>query len=227
MMLKSIVRGSGAFLVLMLMTAPSFAQQQGGGNAGGGGTGNAVENAASSGVEGTTSISTFTPEAAFSAIERGDSVGSTASTGAGFSDVSAASGGGGNARGGGLGGLGGFGGGFGGGGFGGLGNLFGNLNNQSSSSKPIIRVRMRSAINVPLKPPTQVQQTATRRFRSLANRPQLNGIQVQMNGRTAVISGSVGSERDRRMSELLIRLEPGVSSVDNQVVVSPSSASDR
>jgi osmotically-inducible protein OsmY len=76
-------------------------------------------------------------------------------------------------------------------------------------------------------PSGQVQMKATQRFRSLANYPSLNGITVGMRDRTAVISGVVSSPRDRRMSELLIRLEPGVSSVDNQVVVSPPSPTDR
>jgi hypothetical protein len=70
-------------------------------------------------------------------------------------------------------------------------------------------------------PPALVQQSASMRFRSLPNRPQLRGINVAMQGRTAVISGVVGSEGDRRMSELLMRLEPGVSRVDNQVLVIP------
>ena len=32
-------------------------------------------------------------------------------------------------------------------------------------------------------------------------------------------SGTVTSEKDRRMSELLMRLEPGVSAIENRVVV--------
>jgi hypothetical protein len=212
MTLKSILRSSSALLFLFFSTATVCAQQGGGDT----GTGTAADGNTGDAGEGG-SLATFDAETAFSAIDRGDTVGSTASTGAGFSDASAArgaGGGGGGAAGGGLGGLGG---GF--GGLGGFGNLFGNLNNQSSSTKPAIRTRLRSAVNVPATPPLQVQQIATRRFRSLASRPQLRGIQVTMQGRTAVISGRVRSDRDRRMSELLMRLEPGVGRVDNQVVV--------
>jgi hypothetical protein len=209
MTLKSILRSSSALLFLFFSTATVCAQQGGGDT----GTGTAADGNTGDAGEGG-SLATFDAETAFSAIDRGDTVGSTASTGAGFSDASAARGGGAGAAGGGLGGLGG---GF--GGLGGFGNLFGNLNNQSSSTKPAIRTRLRSAVNVPATPPLQVQQIATRRFRSLASRPQLRGIQVTMQGRTAVISGRVRSDRDRRMSELLMRLEPGVGRVDNQVVV--------
>ena len=64
-----------------------------------------------------------------------------------------------------------------------------------------------------------VQRTAVTRFRVLTNRPQLRGIDVRMDGRTAIISGVVPTQRDRRMSEMLIRLEPGVSAVVNEISV--------
>jgi hypothetical protein len=214
-MLKSLLRSSAAFICLFLWTATVSAQQDGqaGGDTGTGGT-NAGGTDTGTGTGGIGA--TLDAETAFSAIDRGDTVGSTASTGQGFSDASAATGGGG--AGGGLGGFGG--GGF--GGLGGLGNLFGNFNTGAGqSTKPAIRTRMRSAINVQLTPPARVQQIATQRFRSLATRPQLRGIQVNMQGKTAVISGVVSSERDRRMSQLLMQLEPGVQRVDNQVVVLP------
>lgn len=213
MMLKSFVRGSAALLFLFLTSATVGAQTtsgQTGGNALGTGTDSLAPGE---------SMTSLDPDSTFTGIERDTSIGSTAATGQGFSDVSAATGrsGTGGARAGGLGGLGGFGGGL--GGLGRLGNLFGNLNTQSTSSKPVIRTRLRSAINIPAMPPAQVQQTATRRFESLTSRPQLQGIQVTMEGRTAIIRGEVRSVSDRRMSELLMRLEPGVSRVDNQVVV--------
>jgi hypothetical protein len=158
---------------------------------------------------------TLDPDAIFSGIERGDAVGSTGSTGTGFSDVDANAGGGRGA----AGGIGGFG----GGGLGGLGALFGlgGGGAASTTTRPAIRTRLRSAINVQLTSPAVVQNVATQRFRSLPNQPQLRGINVSMQGKTAVISGVVRTERDRRMSELLMRLEPGVGSVDNRVTVMP------
>jgi hypothetical protein len=85
----------------------------------------------------------------------------------------------------------------------------------------VIRTRLRSAVNFPPTAPAQVEFNASQRFRYLTTQSSLRGINVTMQGRTAVISGLVNSERDRRMSELLMRLEPGVSSVDNQIVVAP------
>ena len=207
-----------ALILLFLWSAPVCAQQTGqtGGDIGGQtttGTGTTGTNTGTG--TGTASVG-LDADTAFSAIERGDTVGSTASTGEGFSAVSASAGGGGAGGFGGLGGGGGF------GGLGALGNLFGNFNTGAGqTTRPPIRTRMRSAINVQLRPPAQVQQVATQRFRSLATQPQLRGISVSMQGKTAVISGVVGSQRDRRMSELLMRLEPGVQSVDNRVVVMP------
>lgn len=42
-----------------------------------------------------------------------------------------------------------------------------------------------------------------------------------MVGRTAVLSGVASTQQDRRMSELLMRLEPGVYAIQNNVVVRP------
>lgn len=154
---------------------------------------------------------------AFSGIQRGDTVGSTARTGAGFSEVGAQGAAG-------LGGLGGGGfGGLGGGGFGGLGGGLGGggLGGQSQNSTPVIRTRLRSAVDVRYPSQTQIQQQANRQLRSLPYRSGINGVNVVVDGNTAVISGVVASQKQRRMSELLMRLEPGIRQVDNQVTVTP------
>ncbi|MEM8668894.1 MAG: BON domain-containing protein [Planctomycetota bacterium] len=155
------------------------------------------------------------PDEAFDQVERGDTVGSTAATGQGFSELSAGNGGG---AGGGLGGVGGLGGL--GGGFQALGNLFGGGNfGQSQSNRPVLRTRLRSAVAGPSLAPAMVQQVVTARFQSLETRPQLQSINVRMEGRTAVLTGTVPTRSDRRMSEMLMRLEPGVSTVVNQIAV--------
>lgn len=148
-------------------------------------------------------------------IDRGDTIGG-GSDAAGFG-VAAESGG---ARGGTT---------FGGGGFGGLGGL-GGLNNLfgggfgaggQGSSQPIIRTRIRSAIQAPPVPPAQVQAGARRTLSQLPSQRQFGRVNVQMQGRTAVLSGAVGNDRDRRMAQLLMRLEPGVNNVQNQIRVQP------
>ena len=156
---------------------------------------------------------------AFSEIQRED-LGATQGTGLGFSASSVAppDGAAGAITPGGIGGgLGGF------GGVGGFGRLFDSIAPGSTeAAQPIIRTRLRSAIQVRPRAPEQVGLTATRRFQSLPRRPELRGVSVRMQGRTAIIQGRVGNQSDRRMSELLMRLEPGVSNVENRVVVAPA-----
>ncbi|WP_231741960.1 BON domain-containing protein [Stieleria varia] len=166
------------------------------------------------GVGDATTISLGPVEADRSAftLERGDTVGAATETGFG---IGAESGGGGGAGGGA-----GFGGG--GGGLGGLfGGLFGGLNQGASTSKPAVRVRLRSAVDVEPLPPAEVQATVSTRLSTVTKAPALRNVNVSMNGRTAVLTGAVRTEKDRRMSELLMRLEPGVSSVENRVSVLP------
>jgi hypothetical protein len=147
-------------------------------------------------------------------IERGATIGG--STGAGFGLGAETGGVGGFSAGGiGGGGLGAF------GGLGGLNSLFGGGLGGSTQSKPIIRTRIRSAIKVDPISPARVQQMATTTLRQSPVQRRLPGVNVQMLGRTAVVSGTVSNQSDRRMAELLLRLEPGVSQVDNRVVVSP------
>ncbi|WP_182864880.1 BON domain-containing protein [Rhodopirellula sp. JC639] len=152
---------------------------------------------------------------AFEGIERGDSVGTASTQGFGLA-AEAGTGTAGRATGGIGGGGGGFGGGL-GGLFGALGGAFGGQG--ASSEKPIIRVRLRSAIDIPPRPAAQVQQSARRTLDRLPYSSRIPGVNVTMDGQTAILSGTVANEKDRRMSELLMRLEPGVRQVDNQVVV--------
>ncbi len=210
---------SAPFLLTLAMSISVSAQQTGqtGGTTGGqtGTDGTATGTGTGTGTDtgGTGAVGSLDADTVFSGIERGDAVGSTASTGTGFSSLDANAGGG---RAAGIGG-------FGGGGLGGLGALFGlgGAGAGSQTTRPAIRTRLRSAINVQLTSPSVVQQVATQRLRSMSSQPQMRGINVSMQGKTAVISGVVRTERDRRMSELLMRLEPGVGSVDNRVIVIP------
>jgi hypothetical protein len=52
----------------------------------------------------------------------------------------------------------------------------------------------------------------------------LGTIQVGMQGRLAVLSGTVHSERARKLAEQLVLLEPGISGVQNDLQVSPPPA---
>lgn len=136
-----------------------------------------------------------------------------------FSDVGTTTGGGlGTARG-----TGGFGG-FGGGGFGGLSpfgmNPFGNRAG-SSQAKPKLRTSLRSEVVVPDRPMAATQAITLQRVSRSYAQPRFRGVNVEVNGTGTVLRGTVASEADRRMAEMVVRLEPGVSQVDNQLVVAP------
>lgn len=162
-------------------------------------------------------------EQAFSGIDRGGTVGATAqSVTAGFGGGSGNQGQGqaNGGFGGGLGGgFGGFGGGF--GGLGGFGSAFGANQFNQGSNGPTIRTRLRSAVVVPPRSQAVVANRVQRTFYRTPAADRLENVGVAIEGTTAIVSGTVSNESDRRMSELLLRLEPGIDRVENRVQVIP------
>lgn len=128
---------------------------------------------------------------------------------------------------GGLGGLGGFGGGRGFGGFGGLGgmnpfgmNPFGT--NNAARGKPAVRTRLVNGVD-PLQPVT-IAQPAISEPQPIFSAPVakiVDGYSIAVLDGTATLTGVAKSDRDRRMAELVLKLEPGVIRIDNQIVVQP------
>ena len=139
-------------------------------------------------------------------------------------DVGAAGTGGTGGRGG-LGGLGGLGGGRGLGGFGGLSpfgaNPFGT--NNSASAKPSIRTRLVNGIE-PLANVSPGVITAGMAPRLISSAPVsriVNGYSIVFVDGVATLSGVAKSAKDRRMAELVLKLEPGIDKIDNRIVVAP------
>lgn len=133
---------------------------------------------------------------------------------------------------GGIGGLGGFGGGFGGigGGFGGGGFGGGrggfNTQGQNSQTQTTIRATVKIGFSYP-GPSAQVRsQAINRRLERVPLPGSANNVQVQMNGRTAVLVGSVESTDDGLLIERLLSLEPGIDGVDNQLTVGPATTNE-
>jgi hypothetical protein len=122
---------------------------------------------------------------------------------------------------GGLGGLGGL------GGFGGLGGLSGlGLNpfgttSTTTDSKPTIRTRLRSEVDIPARSVSNVQNSVQQQAVRNYSQPRFQGVGTSFEGSNAVIRGTVSNEKDRRMAELLLRLEPGISTVENRIIVAP------
>ncbi len=144
-----------------------------------------------------------------------------------LSDAGEQAGGAGAAGRGGMGGMGGIGGmggmGMGMGGFGGM-SPFGAspFGASSAAATPSVRVRLRGDVQVPPQPPLAVQSRVQRQV--LGNSPirrRVNGLSVSVLDGVATISGTANSEQDRRMAELVLRLEPGVRQINNQIVIAP------
>lgn len=125
---------------------------------------------------------------------------------------------------GGLGGLGGFGGGRGFGGFGGLSpfgaNPFGT--NNSASTKPSIRTRLVNGVEPAS---TAIAGTTTIRpqvqYSTAPVSKIVNGYSIAVVDGVATVSGVARTAKDRRMAELVLKLEPGINKVENRIVVSP------
>lgn len=163
----------------------------------------------------TTTGGSLDADAAFSQVERGDTVGATGATGSGFSSAGASSGTAGRS----TVSFGGFGGGF--GGLGGLQGLFGGLGGQTQNSQPAIRTRLIAAIDVERPATPVVERAVATRFQQMS-RPEFRTVKVQVVEGRGILTGVVASQRDRRMSELLLRLEPGIREIDNQLTVQPA-----
>ena len=111
----------------------------------------------------TTTGGSLDADAAFSQVERGDTVGATGATGSGFSGAGASSGTAGRS---GIS-FGGLGGGF--GGLGGLQSLFGGFGGQTQNSQPAIRTRLRAAINVERPATLVVERAVATRFQQMSS----------------------------------------------------------
>jgi hypothetical protein len=101
---------------------------------------------------------------------------------------------------------------------------FQNFNNLNQQNRPTqVRIALTLGFTPPTPPSTPtVTQTAMQVQRRL---PRLPGVtlvenpQVLMEGRTAIVRGTVATERDRELVSRLLMLEPGVSSVRNELRV--------
>lgn len=120
----------------------------------------------------------------------------------------------------GMGGMGGF------GGMGGMGgmnpfgaNPFGGGN--SASSKPAVRTRLRSGVELPTAQASN-QASGTRVQNQAAAGPMrrvVDGYSLSIVDGVATVTGVAKTAKDRRMAELMLKLEPGVRQIDNQIVL--------
>ncbi len=114
---------------------------------------------------------------------------------------------------------GGFGGGFGGGGFGGRGG-FGNQNqNNQNQNQTMLRAAVKLGFSYAGPSSSARSQQLNARLARIPLPANVSGVQVEMQGRTAVLRGEVATSADAQLVERLLALEPGIDSVQNELVL--------
>ncbi len=87
---------------------------------------------------------------------------------------------------------------------------------------------VRPQIIVAFSPPAATADVLTSRLTTRMKKIQkagFEGVSVEVEGRHAILRGEVTSEDAKRMAKMLVKLEPGIKSVQNElVVVSPQPA---
>jgi hypothetical protein len=101
---------------------------------------------------------------------------------------------------------------------------FNNQNqNQGPGRKPLrFRISADIATTNVSSSPTTVSREFEARLKKIPAMENAGSIQVAMQGRTAVLTGTVRTQRDRELAEGLAMLEPGISAVRNELVVDAS-----
>jgi len=96
--------------------------------------------------------------------------------------------------------------------------------NQGVGKKPI-RVSISAQIPLPAtRTSSAVSQQFATRLKRIPGMERSGAVQVSMEGRTAVLAGRVATARDRELAAGLALLEPGISSVRNELVVDSSAS---
>jgi hypothetical protein len=91
----------------------------------------------------------------------------------------------------------------------------------TGSSRPI-RFKIRSGFTVPRATMTTVSRRFEQRLSRLPGLAEANDVTVQMEGTTAVLIGSVATDRESELVARLALLEPGIETVRNELLVTGS-----
>jgi len=97
-----------------------------------------------------------------------------------------------------------------------------NARNRRQSQRnppPRIHVQFQPSFSLQRVPAEQVASRMETNLSRLLEQRDAGSIQVALNDRTATLTGSVKSEYQRRLLEKMVRIEPGVSAVENLITV--------
>lgn len=108
----------------------------------------------------------------------------------------------------------------------GQGNFGQNDNNQNGQGqqnqdpKRAIRPQLRVAFDEAPRPTTEIRSTLQPRFDSLSQTPSLRGVAYELDTEgVVVLRGTVDTPSQRRLAENVVRLEPGVKKVRNELTL--------
>lgn len=102
---------------------------------------------------------------------------------------------------------------------GGFQNANGSGNNAGTAAQRIIRPQQRIAFNYRQPTAERTSAALSTRFKKLSDRVDVQGVTVETAGSTVTLRGTVDSEDARRLAGMLVGLEPGVRTVNNQITV--------
>lgn len=108
--------------------------------------------------------------------------------------------------------------------------MFENLNDmrdgrrQRGRRRPLdpVRVRLRPSFNYPQLESRQVLVTLQSNLTRASDLLGLVAPRVELDGRTATVSGSVPNEHERAVIEKMLAMQPGVSNVENLLTIDPA-----
>jgi len=178
-------------------------------------------------------LTTLNPSAAFSSgqsVSGAPTLAGQTTSGSAFGTTAFSNTAGGTGAAGGLGGSAiggaGLGGGLGGGRFGGLGGIGGlgglgggGAGNASAQAKKLIRPIVRPDIEFERASPAAIATNAQSRLSRIPLPKKLRSVISSVEGETIVLRGEVATESEKRMVERLVKLEPGIDLVRNEVTV--------
>lgn len=102
----------------------------------------------------------------------------------------------------------------------------GNQNFGTQQSRtPNLRRRLHVGFKFPTVSPSTVSQNLSSQFRRISTSSFPVNVQVAMQGRTAILSGTVASTDEAALAVELAKLEPGVSQVRNELTVNSAASS--
>lgn len=95
------------------------------------------------------------------------------------------------------------------------------------SNTSTLRPQQRVAFDYAVPPSTETQVVLQNRFNSVRTGPGIKGLNVAFDDGVVTLRGNVDSEESRKLATMLARLEPGVRTVKDELVVQPAGAESR